>query len=75
MTKYHAVFRCAAGCSGDHSIWQPLYRCPTCGDLLQVVHDIDALRQKSALNWMRLFEERYKRTLWPYSSGVWGKKE
>ncbi|MEO7190300.1 MAG: threonine synthase [Vicinamibacterales bacterium] len=74
-TSYHAVFRCAAGCPGDHSIWQPLYHCPTCGDLLQVVHDVDLLRQRSATTWMRLFEERYKRTLWPYSSGVWGKKE
>jgi threonine synthase len=69
------VFRCAAGCPGDHSIWQPLYRCPTCGDLLQVVHDVDALKQRSATGWMRLFEDRYKRTAWPYSSGVWGKKE
>ena len=24
---------------------------------------------------MRLFDERYKRTAWPYGSGVWGKKE
>jgi len=24
---------------------------------------------------MRLFDDRYKRTLWPYGSGVWGKKE
>ena len=72
---YRAVFRCAAGCHGDHSIWQPLYRCPTCGDLLQVVHDVDRLKQRSATSWMRLFEERYKRTAWPYSSGVWGKKE
>ena len=37
MSEHHAVFRCAAGCVGDHSIWQPIYRCPTCGDLLQVV--------------------------------------
>ena len=44
MTTYKAVFRCAAGCPGEHSIWQPLYHCPTCGGLLQVVHDIDALR-------------------------------
>src|SRR6186713_1913340 len=72
---YRAVFRCASGCPGDHSIWQAIYNCPVCGDLLQVVHDVDALRQKSATTWMRLFEERYKRTLWPYSSGVWGKKE
>ncbi len=73
--EFKAVFRCAAGCPGDHSIWQPLYNCPTCGDLLQVVHDVSALKKKGPTNWMRLFEERYKRTTWPYGSGVWGKKE
>jgi threonine synthase len=24
---------------------------------------------------MKLFDDRYKRTLWPYGSGVWGKRE
>ena len=75
MSAYRAAFRCAAGCPGDHSIWQPIYHCPTCGDLLQVVHDLDALRHRSPVAWMRLFDDRYKRTLWPYGSGVWGKKE
>lgn len=70
-----AVFRCASGCPGDHSIWQPLYNCPTCGDLLHVVHDVDALKQRGPTSWMRLFEGRYKHTTWPYGSGVWGKKE
>ena len=41
-----------------------LYRCPTCGDLLEVVHDLDALRPLAA-SWMKLFEERYKRTTGP----------
>jgi threonine synthase len=75
MSAYRATFRCAAGCPGDHSIWQPIYHCPTCGDLLQVVHDLDALRQRSPVAWMRCFDDRYKRTTWPYGSGVWGKKE
>jgi threonine synthase len=75
MTTYRAVFRCSAGCEGDHSIWQPIYHCPRCGDLLQVEHDLDALGNRSAAAWMRLFEDRYKRTAWPYGSGVWGKKE
>src|SRR5262245_15394449 len=75
MSTYRAVFRCAAGCPGDHSIWQPLYHFPRCGDLLQVVHDVDALRHRSQVAWMRLFDDRYKRTAWPYGSGVWGKKE
>ena len=48
MSSYHAVFRCAAGCAGDISIWQPIYHCPTCGGLLQVVHDLEALRDRSA---------------------------
>ena len=73
--SYQAVFKCAAGCPGEHAIWQRIYECPTCGDLLHVVHDIDALRQRSPVAWMRLFDERYKRTAWPYGSGVWGKKE
>ncbi len=75
MSPYRAVFRCSAGCAGDHSIWQPIYHCPRCGDLLQVEHDLDALGDRSAAAWMRLFEDRYKRTAWPYGSGVWGKKE
>jgi threonine synthase len=75
MNSYRAVFRCIAGCHGDHSIWQPLYQCPTCGDLLHVVHDVPALKQRGPTAWMRLFEARYKHTDWPYGSGVWGKKE
>ncbi len=74
-TPLKAVFRCASGCAGDHSIWQPLYNCPTCGELLQVVHDVEALKQQGPTAWMRLFEGRYKHTTWPYGSGVWGKKE
>ena len=75
MNSYRAVFKCSAGCPGEHSIWQPIYHCPRCGDLLQVEHDLDRLGDRSAAAWMRLFEDRYKRTTWPYGSGVWGKKE
>jgi threonine synthase len=72
---YRASFRCIAGCHGTHPLFTPLYRCPTCGDLLEVAHDITALKDRSAGAWMRLFDDRYKRTLWPYGSAVWGKKE
>jgi threonine synthase len=75
MLPYRAVFRCTAGCPGDHSLWQPIYHCPSCGGLLHVVHDTAALRDRSAAGWMRIFDDRYKRTTWPYGSGVWGKKE
>ena len=73
--SYRAVFRCIAGCHGEHKLAQAMYNCPTCGDLLEVSHDVQALRDRSAAAWMRLFDERYKRTTWPYGSSVWGKKE
>ncbi len=38
-------------------------------------HDIKALASRDAKEWMKLFEDRYKSTEWPYGSGVWGKKE
>ena len=72
---YRAVFRCIAGCPGEHPIWDPIYRCPSCGDLLEVDHDVEMLKDRSSGAWMRLFDERYKRTTWPYGSSVWGKKE
>ena len=73
--SYHAYFRCIAGCHGEHPLTVPLYRCPVCGDLLEVVHDLDALKDRSPAAWMRMFDDRYKRTTWPYGSAVWGKKE
>ena len=73
--SYRAFFRCIAGCHGEHPLDHPIYRCPTCGDLLEVAHDLDALRDRSAAAWMQLFDQRYKRTQWPYGSAVWGKKE
>lgn len=73
--SYSSVFRCLAGCPGSFPITQPIYRCPACGGLLDVAHDLEALRDRSAASWMKLFDDRYKRTAWPYGSGVWGKRE
>ena len=72
---YNAVFRCIAGCEATYPLSEPLYRCPTCHNLLEVAHDLEALRSRSPGAWIRLFDERYKRTTWPYGSSVWGKKE
>lgn len=49
--------------------------CDSQGGLLQVVHDMKALRSKRPRAWKKLFEERAHRNDWPYGSGVWGKKE
>src|SRR5579863_6492205 len=75
MVRYSAVFRCFAGCPGEYSLTKPIYRCPTCDGLLEVSHDMEALRDRSATSWMKLFEDRWMRTQWPYGSGVWGKRE
>jgi threonine synthase len=73
---FHAEFRCLLGCDVAFPLTQPIYRCPRCGGLLEVVHDLAALRAaRGPKDWMRLFDDRYKRTHWPYGSGVWGKRE
>ena len=75
MPHYSAHFRCFAGCTGTFPLTRAIYRCPTCDGLLEVHHDTHALASKSAAAWMKTFDDRYKRTLWPYGSGVWGKRE
>src|SRR6478752_2653038 len=72
---YRAVFKCISGCPGEYDLEQTIYRCPVCGDLLEVVHNLEALRQHTADEWKKRFDDRYKRTEWPYGSAVWGKKE
>jgi threonine synthase len=73
--SYSAWLRCAAGCDVRLDVTSAVYRCPRCGALLEVAHDTAALRDRSAASWMKLFDDRYKRTQWPYGSGVWGKRE
>lgn len=75
MPRYRATFRCFAGCDGAWPLTTPMYRCPKCDGLLAVEHDVEALRDRSAAAWMRLFDDRWMRTQWPYGSGVWGKRE
>jgi threonine synthase len=72
---YRAWFQCIAGCEGRFPLDSVIYRCPRCRDLLEVQHDLEALRAVTPEGWKRLFEVRFMRTEWPYGSGVWGKKE
>ncbi len=73
--SYRAWFRCFRGCPGEYSPYEVIYECPTCGGLLEVAHDMEALKDRNPAGWMRLFERRAHATEWPYGSGVWGKKE
>ncbi|MEO8549196.1 MAG: threonine synthase [Kofleriaceae bacterium] len=70
-----ATFRCIAGCQGSYALEQVIYRCPRCGNLLEVVHDLEALRERSAAQWKALFAERWRSVTEPWGSGVWGKHE
>ena len=68
-------FRCIAGCAAKHSIFDVIYTCPTCGSLLEVHHDREPLKKRSAQEWKDLFDSRASTTVWPYGSGVWGMRE
>ncbi len=48
MSEYGAWFECINGCPTRFSLFEVIYRCPTCGDLLDVAHDVDALRRRVA---------------------------
>ena len=74
--SYSAVFQCIApGCGNTHRLDEVVYRCGRCDNLLEVRHDVKALKNRSAVSWMRLFDDRYKTGQWPYGSAIWGKKE
>ncbi len=72
---YSAWFQCFKGCPDRFPLTEVIYRCPSCGDLLEVAHDVEALATREPAEWMKLFDDRYMTTQWPYGSGVWGKKE
>jgi threonine synthase len=73
---YRAWFQCMnKECRTSYPLSSIIYRCKTCGSLLEVQHDMQALAKRSAKEWIKIFEYRYKSSEWPYGSGVWGKKE
>ena len=53
--SYNAWFGCINGCEGQFSLLEIIYRCPSCGDLLEVQHDLAALKTRAPAAWMRLF--------------------
>jgi threonine synthase len=74
MRSYNAWFAAQDDASEQYPINTITYYSKS-GGLLEVQHDMDALRQRSADEWKRLFAQRWMHTSWPYGSGVWGKKE
>lgn len=58
----------------SYSLDDVIYRSRS-GGLLDVEHDMTALRRFDGDYWKALFDSRVGRTTWPYGSGVWSKKE
>ena len=73
--SYKAWFQCSSGCDERYELNEVIYNCKKCGGLLGVRHDIEKLKHRGPESWMRLFDERNRRTKWPFGSAVWGKKE
>jgi threonine synthase len=73
--SYEAWFQCSSGCDERYELNEVIYNCKKCGGLLEVRHDIEKLKHRGPESWMRLFDERNRRTKWPFGSAVWGKKE
>ncbi len=73
--SYKAWFQCSSGCDERYELNEVIYNCKKCGGLLEVRHDIEKLKHRGPESWMRLFDERNRRTKWPFGSAVWGKKE
>ncbi len=71
---YRAWFQNIADPSDRYALEEVVYRGKD-GSLLEVVHDMDELRKTSAAEWRQLFEGRGHKNVWPFGSGVWGKKE
>lgn len=59
----------------QYSLDEIIYRDPETGDLLEVRHDMAALKKTSAQAWRDLFEKRWRSQNKVDQSGIWGKRE
>jgi len=73
--KYHSWYECVRGCRQEYPINEVVYHCENCGGLLDVKHDLGALRSKTAQEWKDLFAARSRTDGRMIASGVWDYKE
>lgn len=66
-----SILKCM-NCGQEYPIQTLLYTCEHCGNLLDVQHDLDALRRTVSRD---LFDQRLGALDMPYASGVWRYKE
>ena len=51
IMSYNSWFQCIRGCDQRYSIYDVVYRCEDCGGLLEVRHDLEALKAHGADEW------------------------
>lgn len=71
----HAAYVCSEACGFEAALTDIVYRCPRCDALLDVAHDLEALRAVAPAEWKRRFEARSGLARGPAASGVWSKQE
>ncbi|XP_061361595.1 threonine synthase, chloroplastic-like [Gastrolobium bilobum] len=74
FTAKYVPFNAGFDSSESYSLDEIVYRSNS-GGLLDVQHDMVALKRFSGEYWRSLFDSRVGKTTWPYGSGVWSKKE
>ncbi|CAA7048842.1 unnamed protein product [Microthlaspi erraticum] len=70
----YVPFNAAPGSNEYYSLDEIVYRSRS-GGLLDVEHDMEALKRFDGAYWRDLFDSRVGKSIWPYGSGVWSKKE
>jgi threonine synthase len=75
-SAFKAAFYCCADCGEPpHALSEIIYTCPRCSSLLEVRHDLGALKTKTGSQWREHFDRRLGAIKWPFASGVWNKLE
>lgn len=70
-----ARYVCDLRCGFTASLDEVVYRCPGCEGLLEVEHDLEALKKTSAAEWKARFAATFGAVRLPRASGIWGKQE
>ena len=78
LSGLQATYTCWSGCGERYPLTEVRYRCARCGGLLDVQHDVAALKGWSGAAWRGLFDRRALRARPEVplpASGVWSKRE
>ncbi|KAE8714094.1 Threonine synthase [Hibiscus syriacus] len=74
LSAKYVPFNAGPDSTESYSLDEIVYRSCS-GGLLDVQHDMEALKKFDGAYWRDLFDSRVGKTTWPYGSGVWSKKE